>query len=87
MDGLSNGTKFVWQQIIRASPRLLGEPDPMNIHVKVTKCHVSRDEECSFSYRMENFIPNGSDLKRIEGGGGSSAGHQPRRDPVANRTG
>lgn len=42
----------------------------MSIHVKVTKCHVSRDKEWSFSYRMENFIPNGSDLKRIEGDGG-----------------
>lgn len=54
VDELSNGTKFVWQQIIRASPRLLGQPDTSNEY----SCEGAQ-MPCVQGQRMEIFLQNG----------------------------
>lgn len=54
VDELSTGTKFVWQQIIRASPRLLGQPDTSNEY----SCEGAQ-MPCVQGQRMEIFLQNG----------------------------
>lgn len=54
VDELSNSTKFVWQQIIRASPRLLGQPDTSDEY----SCEGAQ-MPCAQGQRMEVFLQNG----------------------------